>query len=125
MWNMQITNLKKYGYFCKVLKAAKWNGCLLSLKEVSYVRPLQKKFNIRLSPIYALKSGSNFWNQEYYKKPTDYRLSVGEDVKVWLVENYEKYSPFGTELTAKRLEAIKNQPTNDGLLVGQLVFEEK
>jgi hypothetical protein len=122
---MQITNLKKYGYFCKVLKAAKWNGCLLSVKEASYIRPLSKKFKIRLEPSYTLKSGSNWWNPEYYKKPTDYMLSVGEDVKIWLVENYEKYSPFGAEMTAKRLDAIKNLPTKDGMLVGQLVFEEK
>lgn len=113
---------KGYGNFLRILKALKWHGLRLTPKEAAYIRPLSKKFNIRLKPAFRLKQNASFPNLDYCKTPDGYWLETGVCVKKWAIDNYLVFSPFAPEISVERLQKIKDLP-EDGMFISErLVF---
>ena len=111
-----------YSLFLRALKALKWHSLHLSCREAAYIRPLSKRFDIRLTATYPLKKNYNPFLLETTSKPDGYRLECGCDVKKWMVENYEKFTPLSGEFVKTRLAVIADIKEDGRFLAERLVF---
>ena len=113
---------KDFSLFLRALKALKWHSLHLSCREAAYIRPLSKRFDIRLTPTYPLKKNYNPFLLETTNKPDGYHLETGCDVKKWMVENYEKLTPLNREIAKTRIAEIQSLKEGERFLSERLVF---
>lgn len=116
------TMKKDFLLFLRALKALKWHSLHLSCREAAYIRPLSKRFDIRLTPTYPPKKNYNPFLLETTSKPDGYRLECGRDVKKWVVENYEKLTPLKGEIVKTRISEIIAIKEEGRFLAERLIF---